>query len=59
MAAWRSAIAEDAALEALSGERGEEVFNRIEPGAGRRGEVEHPARMAGEPGFDLGCLWVA
>ena len=48
--------AEDAAPEAPSGERREEVLDSVEPGARSRGEVEHPARMAGEPGFDLGML---
>ena len=48
--------AEDAAPDALSGEFGEEVFDGVEPGAGGRGEVEDPARVAGEPGFDLGML---
>ena len=59
--------AEDAALEALSGECGEEVLDGVEPGARGWREVEGPARMAGEPSFDprlrrgrlLGCLWVA
>jgi hypothetical protein len=48
--------AEDAALEALSGERGEEVLDGVEPGARGWHEVEHPARMAGEPTFDFGML---
>ena len=47
---------EDAAPEAPSGESGEEVLDGVEPGAGGRGEVEHPARMAGQPGLDLGML---
>src|SRR5215467_13635059 len=34
----------------------EEAFNRIEPGPGGWGEVKDPARVAGEPGFDLGML---
>ena len=58
---------EDAAADALAGHLGEEAFHGIEPGPGGWGEVEDPARMAGEPGFDprfregrlLGCLWVA
>ena len=45
---------EDAAPEALSGEFGEEAFDGIDPGTGFRGEVEGPARVTGEPGFDLG-----
>ena len=47
---------EDATLEASSGEFGEEAFDGVEPR--RRGgrEVEHPARMAGQPLADLGML---
>lgn len=41
--------AEHAALEAPSCELGEEAFDRIDPGRRGRGEVERPARMAGEP----------
>src|SRR5271167_4113770 len=48
--------AEDAALEALSGECGEEVLDGVEPGARGWREVEGPARMAGEPSFDFGML---
>jgi hypothetical protein len=47
--------AEDTALEAAP-QFGEEAFNGIELGAGRRGEVEDEARMAGEPRLDLGML---
>ena len=43
---------EDAAPDALASELGEEAFDGIEPGAGFRSEVEAPAGMAGEPGFD-------
>ena len=50
MAACRSAIeAEHAATDALAGHLGEEVFHGIEPGPGGRGEMEDPARVAGEP----------
>ena len=38
--------AEDTALEAAPRELGEEALDRIEPGAGSRGEVEDKARMA-------------
>ena len=48
--------AEDAATDALAGQLGEEVFHGIEPGSGGRGEVEHPARVAVEPGFHFGVL---
>ena len=41
-------------LEALLCEFGKEAFDGIEPGARLRGEVEDPARVPGEPGFDLG-----
>jgi len=47
---------EDAAPDALAGHLGEEAFHGIEPGPGGRGEVEDSARVAGEPGFDLGML---
>ena len=43
---------EDAPSEALAGEFGEEALDGIEPGTGFRGEVEAPARVPGEPGFD-------
>ena len=46
---------EDAAPNALAGEFGEEAFDGLEPGAGFRLEVEGPARVPGEPGFDF---WV-
>jgi hypothetical protein len=48
--------AEDAAPQAPSGQGREEIFDGVEPGAGGRGEVEDPARMADEPGLDLGVL---
>ena len=59
--------AEDTAPQALSGQSREEIFDGVEPGAGGRGEVEGPARMADEPGLEprfregrlFGCLWVA
>src|SRR5215813_6377296 len=43
---------EDAAFEALPGERGKQAFDGIGPGAGSRGEVEGEARMARQPGGD-------
>src|ERR1051325_10635338 len=46
---------DDAAPNALAGKFGEEAFDGIEPGAGFRSEVEGPARVPGEPGFDF---WV-
>jgi hypothetical protein len=48
--------AKDATLEAAAGELGEVLFDRIEPGGGRRGEVEGEAGMALEPGADLRML---
>jgi len=48
--------AEDAAPQAPSGQGREEILDGVEPGAGGRGEVEDPARMADEPGLDLGVL---
>ena len=57
MAAWRSTSEWKAPrLQAAAGERGEEGLDRVEPGARGRREVEGPARMAGEPGADLGVL---
>ena len=47
---------EHAAADTLAGHLREEAFNRIEPGPGGWGEVKDPARVAGEPGFDLGML---
>src|SRR4051812_29101171 len=41
---------------ALASEFGEKAFDGIEPGAGLWGEVEGPAWVAGEPGFDLGMF---
>ena len=48
--------AEDAATQALSGQSREEIFDGIEPRSGCRGEVKSPARMAAEPGLNLGVL---
>ena len=48
--------AEDAALEAASGEFGEEALDRVQPGRRGRGEVEGEARVSGQPGADLGVL---
>lgn len=47
---------EDAASDAPAGDNGEEVFDGVEPGGGGGGEMEHPARMVGEPLSDLGVL---
>ena len=46
----------DAALEASFGELGEVTLDGVEPGAGRRGEVEGEAFMPAEPSADLGVL---
>ena len=40
---------EDSALEPSACEFGEEALDRIEPGCGRRCEVEGPAGMLGKP----------
>src|SRR3954471_13594456 len=40
---------EDAALETLACELGEETFNGVKPGRRGRGEVEGPARVTGQP----------
>src|SRR5271154_2058241 len=47
---------EDAALEPALCERGEEALDRVEPGSGRRREVERPSRIAFEPSADIGML---
>ena len=47
---------EDAALQALSGEGGEEILDGVEPGPRCRREVEDPAGMTFEPGDDLGMF---
>src|SRR5882724_7195652 len=47
---------EDAALEALFGEPCEEPLDGIEPGCRDGREMEDEARMAGEPGKDVGML---
>ena len=50
--------AEHAAFEAPAGQgREEEPLDGIQPGAGGRREVEGPARVTGQPGTHLGCLW--
>ena len=41
------------ALQALSGQGGEEVFDGVEPGARCRREMEDPAGMTFEPGHDF------
>jgi hypothetical protein len=47
---------EDASLQFSAAELGEEALDRVEPRSGCRGEVEGPARVAGEPGSNLGVL---
>ena len=47
---------EHAALEPTPGQPGEEALDGVEPGRRGRGEVEGPARVALEPGADLGVL---
>ena len=47
---------EDAALQSLPGQGGEETLDGIEPRARCRREVEDPARVPLEPGHDLGML---
>ena len=57
MAAWRSTSGmEDASLEASCGELGEEALDGVQPRGGGWGEVEGEARVAIEPGADLGVL---
>jgi hypothetical protein len=48
--------AEDTALQASLGELGEKALDGVEPGGRGRGVVEDEARMAPEPGTDLGML---
>ena len=48
--------AEHATLEPAAGEPGEEGLDRVQPGAGGRGEVEDEARMTAEPAQHLGVL---
>ena len=47
---------EDAALEPLPGQLGEEPFDGVEPGGGGRGEMEMEPRMPFEPGSYLGMF---
>ena len=47
---------EDAALEPALCESGEEALDRVEPGSGRRREVERPSRIAFEPSANVGML---
>ncbi len=47
---------EYAALQAAACERREEALDSVDPRTGFGREVEHPARMAGEPGPDFGVL---
>ena len=48
--------AEHAAADGVAGDQAEEAFDLIDPGGRCRGEVEVEARMALEPGCDLGVL---
>ena len=48
--------AEDAALEPLPRQSGEETLHGIEPRSGGRGEVDRPARMIDQPFPDLRML---
>ena len=50
---------EDAASDGVLGDQAEEALDQVEPGGGGRGEMEVEARMAFQPGFDLGMLGVA
>jgi hypothetical protein len=43
-------------LQAPACQRGEEGLDGVDPGARGRREVKGPARVAGEPGADLGVL---
>src|ERR1700712_3516655 len=47
---------EDASADALSGDFAEEALDEIEPGGRRWDEVEVKARMACQPGHDIGVL---
>ena len=49
----------DAAFEPAAGELGKEPLDSVEPGRRGRGEVERPARMAGQPSSDFGVLVAA
>lgn len=48
----------DAAFQSPLGECGEEGLDGVEPRGRCRREVKGPARMAAEPGFDLGMFAV-
>ena len=48
--------AEDAAPDALAGDFGEEILDRVEPGSRGRGEVKSPARMARQPSQHFGVF---
>lgn len=47
---------ENPSLQPLPGHGGEEVLNGIQPGAGRRREMEGPSWMALKPNDDLGMF---
>ena len=48
--------AKDAALEPALCEGREEALDRVEPGSGRRREVERPSRVTFEPSANIGML---
>src|SRR6266853_2298671 len=56
MAACRSTMERKTPRRRRLRVRAEKKFSTVEPGAGGRGEMEGPARMADEPGLDLGVL---
>ena len=47
---------EDAAPDSSARDRREKPFDGVEPGGGRRGEVEGPSWMRGEPFQDIGMF---
>ena len=47
---------EHAAPQTLAGQGGEEALDSVDPGRRGRGEVKDPARVALQPGTDLGML---
>ncbi len=47
---------EDAASDSSARDRREKPFDGVEPGGGRRGEVEGPSWMRGEPFQDIGMF---
>ena len=49
---------EDAAADRFVGQLPEPALDQVEPGRGGRGEVQVEPGMLGQPGLDVGCLWV-